>query len=201
MPRKDRSFTDRDLARLACRNLDSTEQSQVVHTLLDADCLEVRFTAKQMERVICEQMERAERRKLLKRIITEDICQSDVKTLSCKAVESLKFVLSALETLSLVLTVLAAVHPLLRSLTRVFSWLTRLVTWIERLFDRVGTLEPYLERLAVAGIALGEFLDFLAELCEEQKTTVSDETRLNDDLPAIVNQLSSIVNEVEDKYA
>jgi len=173
----------------------------VVHTLLEADCLEVRFTAKQMERIICEQMERTERRKLLKRIITEDMCQGEVKTLPCKAIESLRFVLSALEILSLVLTVLAAVHPLLRGLTRVFSWLTRLVAWIERLFDRVGTLEPYLERLAVTGIALGEFLDFLAELCEEQEITVSAETGLNDDLPAIVDQLSSIVDEVGDKYA
>ena len=50
MPRKDRTFTNRDLTRFACHNLGPEEQANIVHNLIDNDCFSIEFTPNQVEK-------------------------------------------------------------------------------------------------------------------------------------------------------
>jgi len=189
MPRKDRIFTNNDLTRLACRNLSPEEQVRIVHDLLEKDCFPIEFTPGQVEKIICQHMEVSARRRLMKRLITENICDGENKTISCRTIGALKTAIDALTMLTGILSVLAALLPLLRTL----SWLVRAVVWLERLFTRIGVLEKYLEAIALAIVALGEFVDYLNELCKEPPSPARIDTRaLNDDLPELIAELSAI---------
>jgi len=87
-----------------------------------------------------------------------------------------------------------AVLPLLRALTRMFTWLVRIIAWLERIFSRIGIVEKYLEAIALAIMALGEFFDYLNKLCEESSLAPRFDTNaLNDDLPELVAELFVIV--------
>ncbi len=196
MPRKDRTFTHNDLSRFACRNLGPEEQAKVVHNLIDSDCFLIEFTTDQVEKIICQHMDLSARRQLMKRLITESVCNGENKTLSCQTIGAIKTAIDALTMLMGVLSFLAALLPLLRVLKRSFTWLVRIVTWLERLFDRIGTVEKYLETIALAIVALGEFFNYLAELCEEAPSAPRlDTSALNDDLPELVAELSVIAKE------
>jgi len=191
MPRKDRTFTNNDLARFACRNLAPEEQATVVHNLLDGDCFPITFTPDQLEKIICQHMDASARRQLMKRLITEPVCDGENKTISCKAVEALRTAIDALAILAAILSVLAAILPLLRVISRLFTWLVRLVAWLDRLFDRIGAVDKYLDSITLAIVALSEFLDYLAELCEEPPPAVLPDTAtLNEDLPELIAELS-----------
>ncbi len=191
MPRKDRTFTNNDLTRFACRNLAPEEQATVVHNLLDSDCFPITFTPDQVEKIICQHMDASSRRQLMKRLITEPVCDGENTTISCKAVEALRTAIDALAILSAILSVLAAILPLLRVLTRLFTWLVRLVAWLDRIFDRIGVIDKYLETITLAIVALSEFLDYLAELCEEPPSTaLPDTVALNEDLSELIAELS-----------
>jgi len=189
MPRKDRTFTNSDLTRLACRNLPPEEQVKIVHELIDKDCFPIEFTPDQVEKIICQHMAAPARRQLMKRLITESLCDGENKTISCKTIGAIKTAIDALTMLVGILSFLAALLPLLRTL----SWLARAVIWLERLFDRIGVVEKYLESIAVAIVALGAFFDYLNELCEEPPSTAGiDTSALNDDLPELIAELSII---------
>ncbi len=85
-----------------------------------------------------------------------------------------------------ILSFLAALRPLLRVLKRSFTWLVRIITWLERLFDRHSVVEKYLEAITLAILALREFFDYLAELCEESPSVPGlDTSALNEDLPRL----------------
>ncbi len=72
----------------------------------------------------------------------------------------------------------------------------RIVTWLERLFDRIGVVEKYLEAITLAIVALREFFDYLAELCEESPLPPGiDTSALNDDLPELIAELSVIAKD------
>ena len=136
-------------------------------------------------------MDASSRRQLMKRLITEPVCDGENKTISCKAVETLRTAIDALAILAAILSVLAAILPLLRVISRLFTWLVRLVAWLDRLFDRIGAVDKYLDSITLAVVALSEFLDYLAELCEEPPPAVLPDTaRLNDDLPELIAELS-----------
>lgn len=196
MPRKNRRFTKSDLTRFACRNLAPEEQTKIVHDLIDSDCLPLKFTPDQVEKIICQHMDALDRRQLMKRLITERVCDGQNKTLSCSAIEALRTAIDALTILGTILSVLAALLPLLRTLTRLFTWLARLVAWLERIFERIGVIDKYLEAIGLAIVALGEFLDYLAELCEEPASLPKpDTTALNHDLPEMMAELSAIAEE------
>jgi len=138
-------------------------------------------------------MEPSARRQLIKRLITESLCHGENKPLSCQTIGAIKTAIDALTLLTSILSFLAAVLPLLRALRRLFTWLTRLVAWLERIFDRIGVLEKYLETIALAIVGLGEFFDYLAELCEEPSLPPGlDTSALNDDLPELIAELSVI---------
>jgi len=98
MPRKDRTFTNNDLVRFVCRNLRPEEQTQVVHNLLDSDCFPITFMPNQVEKIICQHMDAPARRQLMKRLITENPCKGENKSLSCKTIEGLR---TAIETLTM----------------------------------------------------------------------------------------------------
>ncbi len=137
-------------------------------------------------------MEVSVRRRLMKRLITESQCNGENKTISCQAIGALKTVIDALTMLMGLLSVLAALLPLLRTL----SWLARAVVWLERLFDRIGVVEKYLEAIALAIVALGEFFDYLNELYEESPSTAgTDTSALNEDLPELIAELSIIAKD------
>ncbi len=192
MPRKDRTFTHHDLARLACHNLAPEEQAQIVHDLIEKECFSIEFTTDQVEKIICQHMEVSARRRLMKRLITEKTCNGENKTISCRTIGALKTAIDALTMLMGILSVLAALLPLLRTLT----WLVRAVVWLERLFYRIGAVEKYLESIAVAIVALGAFFDYLNELCEEPPSTAGIDTiALNDDLPELIAELSIIAKD------
>jgi len=196
MPRKDRTFTNSDLTRFACRNLEPEEQAQVVHDLLDSDCFPITFTADQVEKIICQHMELPARHQLMKNLVTENVCESESKTISCEAVDALRTAIDALTTLMTILSVLATLLPLFRLLSRVFVWLVRFVAWLERIFEKIGVIEKYLETLGLAIVALDEFLDYLAELCEKPPPAVGiDITSLNQGLPEMIAELSVIAKE------
>ncbi len=168
----------------ACRNLGLEEQAKVVHNLIDSDCFPIEFTTDQVEKIICQHMETSARRQLMKRLITESVCDGENKTLSCQTIGALKTAIDALTVLMGILSFLAAILPLLRVLKRSFTWLVRIVTWLERLFDRIGVVEKYLEAITLAILALREFFDYLAELCEESPSALRlDTSALNDDRP------------------
>jgi len=193
MPRKDRTFTPDDLARFACRNLAAEEQAKVVHDLIEKECFPIEFTPDQVEKIICQHMDPSVRRQLMKRLMTESLCDGENKTLSCQTIGTIKTAIDALTLLMSILSFLAALLPLLRALRRLFTWLTRLVAWLERIFDRIGVLEKYLETIALAIVGLGEFFEYLAELCEESPSAPGlDTNALNDDLPELVAELSVI---------
>ena len=193
MPRKDRTFTNRDLTRFACRNLGSEEQAKIVHELIDSDCFSIEFTSDQVEKIICQHMDTSSRRQLIKRLITESLCNGENKTIACQTIGAIKTAIDALTLLVGVLSFLAALLPLLRALKRLFTWLTQLVTWLERIFDRIGVLEKYLETIALAIVALGEFFEYLAELCEESPSAPGlDTSALNENLPELIAELSVI---------
>ncbi len=116
-------------------------------------------------------METTARRQLMKRLITESLCDGENKTLSCQTLGALKTAIDGLTILMGILSFLAALLPLLRTLTRLFTWLVRIVTWLERLFDRIGVVEKYLEAITLAIVALREFFDYLTELCEESPSS------------------------------
>ncbi len=95
-----------------------------------------------------------------------------------------------------ILSVLTAVLPLLRALTRSFTWLIRIGAWLDRLFNRIGVVEKYLETVALAIVALGEVFEYLAELCEESPSASGvDTSALNDDLPELVAELSVLAED------
>jgi len=186
MPRKDRTFTHSDLTRLACHNLPPKEQVRIVHELIGKGCFPIEFTPDQVEKIICQHMEAPARRQLMKRLITENLCDGENKTISCRTIGAIKTAIDALTMLVGIFCFLAALLPLLRTL----SWFARTVIWLERLFDRIGVVEKYLESIAVA---LGAFFDYLNELCEEPpSTTRIDTSALNDDLPELIAELSII---------
>ncbi len=192
MPRKDRTFTNNDLSRFACRNLAPEEQTKIVHDLIDSDCFPIEFTTDQVEKIICQHMEVSARRRLMKRLITESGCNGENKTISCQTIGAIKTAIDALTMLMGILSVLAALLPLLRTL----SWLARAVVWLERLFDQIGVVEKYLEAIALAIVALGEFFDYLNELCEESPSTTGiDTSALNEDLPELIAELSIIAKD------
>jgi len=196
MPRKDRTFTNSDLTRFACRNLAPEEQVKVVHNLLDSDCFQITFTTDQVEKIICQHMELPARHQLMKRLATETVCESENKTISCEAVGALRTAIDALTILMAILSVLAAILPLFRILSRAFAWLISFVAWLERIFERIGAIEKYLETIGLAIVALDEFLDYLAELCEAPPpTTTLDTTTLNQDLPEMIAELSVIAKD------
>ncbi len=182
MPRKNRPFTNNNLTR-ACRNLAPAEQVKIVHDLLEKDCFPIEFTPDQVEKIICQPMEVSARRRLMKRLITESQCNGENKIISCQAIGALKTAIDALTKPDGPLDVLAALLPLLRTL----SWLVRAVVWLEPLFTRIGVVEKYLEAMALPIVALGEFFDYLNELCEEPPSTAGiDTSALNDDLPELI---------------
>ncbi len=137
MPRKDRTF----LSRFACRHLGPEEQAKVVHNLINSDCFSIEFTPDQVEKIIWQHMGTSARRPLMKRLITESVCDGENKTISCQAIGALKTAIDALTLLMGILSFLAALLPLLRVLKRSFTWLVRIVTWLERLFDRIGVVK------------------------------------------------------------
>jgi len=54
-------------------------------------------------------------------------------------------------------------------------------------------LEKYLETIALAIVALGEFFEYLAELCEESPSAPGlDTSALNENLPELIAELSVI---------
>ncbi len=196
MPRKDRTFTNRDLTRFACRNLDPEEQAKIVHELIDSDCFSIEFTPDQVEKIICQHMDASSRRQLIKRLITESLCNGENKTIACQTIGAIKTAIDALTLLMGILSFLASLLPLLRALKRLFTWLTQLVTWLERIFDRIGVLEKYLETIALAIMALGEFFEYLAELCEESPSAPGlDTSALNENLPELIAELSVIAKD------
>ena len=198
MPRKDRTFTPHDLTRFACRNLGPEEQAKIVHDLIEKECFPIEFTPDQVEKIICQHMEPLARRQLMKRLITESRCDGENKPLSCQTIGAIKTAIDALTLLMSILSFLAALLPLLRALRRLFTWLTRLVAWLERIFDRIGVLEKYLETIALAIVGLGEFFDYLAELCEEPPLPPGlDTSALNEGLPELMAELSVIAEDGE----
>ncbi len=200
MPRKDRTFTPHDLTRFACRNLGPEEQAKIVHNLIDSDCFPIEFTTDQVEKIICQHMEPSARRQLMKRLITESLCDGENKTISCQTIGAIKTAIDALTLLTSILTFLAALLPLFRALRRLYPWLVRLVAWLERIFDRIGAIEKYLEGIALAIIALGEFFEYLNDLCEESPSAPGfDTSALNDDLPELIAELSVIAEDGEAK--
>jgi len=200
MPRKDRTFTNNDLSRFACRNLAPEEQAKIVHYLIDSDCFPIEFTTDQVEKIICQHMETSARRQLMKRLITESWCDSENKTISCQTIGAIKTAIDALTLLMSILRFLAAVLPLLRAIRRLYTWLTRLVVWVERIFDRIGVLEKYLESIALAIVALGEFFEYLNDLCEESPLPPGlDTSALNEGLPELMAELAVIAEDGEAK--
>jgi len=81
--------------------------------------------------------------------------------------------------------------PLLRALTRLFTWLVCLVAWLGRIFDGIGVVEKYLEAI----VALNEFFfDYPFQLCEKSPLASElDRSALSDDLFELARQLSVIV--------
>ncbi len=200
MPRKDRTFTHDDLARFACRNLGAEEQAKIVHDLIEKDCFPIEFTPDQVEKIICQHMEPSARRQLMKRLITESLCDGENKTISCQTIGAIKTAIDALTLLMSILTFLAALLPVLRALRRLYTWLGRLVAWLDRIFYRIGTIEKYLEGIALAIIALGEFFEYLNDLCEESPSAPGlDTSALNDDLSELIAELSVIAEDGEAK--
>ena len=133
------------------------------------------------------------RRQLMKRLITESGCDGENKIISCQTLGVIKTAIDALTLLTSILTFLAALLPVLRALRRLYTWLGRLVAWLERIFDRIGAIEKYLEGIALAIIALGEFFEYLNDLCEKSSSTPGlDTSALNDDLPELIAELSVI---------
>ncbi len=196
MPRKDRTFTNRDLTRFACRNLGPEEQAEVVHNLIESDCFSIKFTANQVEKIVCQHMDISARRELMKRLITGNPCDGENKSFSCGAVEAIRTAIDALTILTAILSLLAAILPLLRAITGLFTWLVRLVAWLDRIFERIGVLEKYLKKLAFAIVALSEFLDYLAELCEEPAPPAQlDTTALNNGLSEMIAELSVVAED------
>ena len=124
------------------------------------------------------------------------MCGGENKTLSCQAIGALKTAIDALTMQQGILSFLAALRPFLRALKRLFIWLVRIATWLERLFDRIGVVEKYLEAITLAIVALREFFDYLAELCEESPSAPGlDTSALNDDLPELIAELSVIAED------
>jgi len=200
MPRKDRTFTPHDLTRFACRNLAPEEQAKIVHDLIEKECFPIEFTTDQVEKIICQHMEPSARRQLMKRLITESRCDGENKPISCQTIGAIKTAIDALTLLTSILTFLAALLPLFRALRRLYPWLVRLVAWLERIFDRIGAIEKYLEGIALAIIALGEFFEYLNDLCEESPPAPGlDTSALNDDLPELIAELSVIAEDGEAK--
>jgi len=74
------------------------------------------------------------RRQLMKRLITEDTCHGENKSLSCQTVEALRTAIDALGMLVVVLSVLTAVLPFLRNLSRLNLWLIGLVSLVGTYF-------------------------------------------------------------------
>ena len=99
MPRKDRTFTPHDLTRFACRNLGPEEQAKIVHYLIEKECFPIEFTPDQVEKIICQHMEPSARRQLMKRLITESVCDGENKTISCQTIGAIKTTIDALTML------------------------------------------------------------------------------------------------------
>ncbi len=141
-------------------------------------------------------MEASVCRSLMKRLITENECNGENKVISCQAVQALRTAIDVLTMLMGILSVLAAVLPLLRALARSFTWLVRIVVWLERLFTWIGVVEKYLESLTLAIVALGEFFEYLNDLCKESPLPSGlDTSALNDDLPELIAELSIIAKD------
>jgi len=52
---------------------------------------------------------------------------------------------------------------------------------VERIFQRIGVVEKYLENIALAIVALGDFFEYLNALCEESPLpTGLDTSALNE---------------------
>jgi len=138
-------------------------------------------------------MEASAHRQLMKRLITENRCSGENKIISCQAIQTLRTAIDALTMLMGILSFLATVLPLLRALTRLFTWLMRIVAWLKRISNRIGAVEKYLKTIAPAIVALGEFFDCLAKLCEESPLVPRPDTSaLYHDIPELIAELSVI---------
>ncbi len=181
-----------DLSRFACRHFGPEEQAKVIHNLIDSTlCFPIEFTTDQVEKIICQHMEASARRQLMKRLITESRCNGENKIISYQTVQALRTAIDGLTMLMGILSFLASIWTLLRVLTRSFTWFVRIVVWLDHLFDRIGVIEKYLEAIAI--VVLGEFFDYLAELCEESPSASGlDTSALSDDLPELIAELSVI---------
>ena len=65
------------------------------------------------------------------------------------------------------------------------------MAWLDRIFNRIGRVDKYPDSITLTIVALSEFLDYLAELCEEPPPAVLPDTAmLNQDLSELIAELS-----------